>query len=66
MTQTAPGVKAIAVGDEQLVEGSGPQELTGQTGIVATIRFVAGSIRVTLPALMFEAQIAPRRLRRTG
>ena len=58
-TQTAPGVKAMAVGEEQLVDDPGPQELVGQTGIVATTLFVAGSIRETLPALMFDVQIAP-------
>jgi hypothetical protein len=52
-------VNAIAVGDEQFVDGSPPQEFVGQTEIVVTIRFVVGSIRETLPELMLEVQIAP-------
>ena len=32
---------------------------SARPGIVATTLFVAGSIRETLPALMFDVQIAP-------
>src|SRR5262245_46150877 len=58
-THTAPEVIAIPTGDEQRAEGSPPQTFSGQTGIVATTRFVAGSIRETLPSPMFEVQIDP-------
>src|SRR5262249_23544523 len=58
-TQTAPGVVVMSIGFEHEVDGSRPQTLVGQTGIVCTTLFVAGSMRVTVPAPMLDVQTAP-------